>query len=172
MEDFNNDPWMTVKGLLILVITAVVMLLMMASCSTIRYVENTVEVHDTVTHVRIVKDSIKLETLRTDTFLQHDSIRIIVTQNEKGGIIRTDREAYFWREAWHNSEMTQIELREKNDSLRSAVDRMQNKKEIVKQEPPTVMQKLKLKTWWVLLIIVILESTLLYLIHYATKKTR
>lgn len=166
----SKDPFVFFLCILWLIICILAMCL--ESCSTIRDVEHVVEIHDTISSVQIRIDSVYVEAVRIDSFIQHDSIVKTIVQNERGDVIRTDRDAYYWREAWHNEVNNKIEAETRADSLKSLLNKIDTSTTFVEKQPPSIWAKFQSFTWWILLGLVAGETTLIMLIRYATKKSR
>lgn len=128
-------------------ITVFMLLLLLASCRSVRIVpvEKIVTKTDTIHDVREVY--IEREDTRKDSVRESTTEKVTVTVNEKGDTVRTDREVVFIRDRL--LEIENILLKAENDSLKIATHQTEYVKETVEVERNfTAWERFRLKSWW------------------------
>lgn len=139
-EFFNRLFWLVCLAAVLSV------LFMVCSCRTIHDTER-IEIHDTITHERVVVDSFKVYEFRSDTIVRFDSILITIIKNDSGLILSREKESYHSYEHIGN----EVNMVDHNssviDSLKQKISELkESNKEVISSV--SIFDKVKIKTWW------------------------
>lgn len=142
-EKDPRRPWRCEHIITVLVMTAVLLwaLLSAAGCSTIRYIDREVVVHDT-TKV-IVRDSLH--------FYDRDSVFV----KEKGDTVYIYKEKVRYRDRWHTDTLVRVRV----DSVAVYQDKI-----VEVEKPLSAWQRLKIGGFWYLC------GAVLVLLAWSTRK--
>lgn len=154
MEKFGKYP----RKIIIIVVFAFSILLAMTACKPKQIV---LERTDTVRAVSYVRDTLRIETLRTEYKERYDSVAPVL--DSAGRVVAYDR--------WHWRNTSSADVREM-ERLREVADSLRQSKAVVKTVPVTIEKRVEVNVlkWWQRVLMILGALSLLIFILWAYRR--
>lgn len=154
MEKFSKY----LRNIISISVTVFMMIPILVSCKTKKeYFERT----DTVKAVSYVRDTLRIETLRTQYKERYDSVAPVL--DSAGRVVAYDR--------WHWRNTSSADVREM-ERLREVADSLRQSKAVVKTVPVTIEKRVEVNVlkWWQRVLMILGALSLLIFILWAYRR--